>query len=799
MKRYIIFLLLSFLTLPALGQTAALSGTLKLTDGTPVTHATVHLKNNKKNGVTGIDGTFLFSGLHPGKYEIAFLSVEITNKSFSIELTGNSEPFVFEVEGAVHKMNEVVVTGKSVKTNMQTSGFAVDVVETQKLAVQSVQTNELLDRTAGVKIRQDGGLGSRTRYSINGFSGDAVKIFINGVPAKNYGDSFSLSSIPPALIERIEVFKGVVPGYLAEDALGGAINIVLKQRMKNSLVTSYSFGSFNTHQWNASGSFHGKKGLTVDASAFYNYSDNDYKVWGDNIYFKDYQGGITESNGRKVRRFNDGYRSAGGKFGIGFTDVKWADRFMVGGVISNDYKEIQNGTTMEVVYGNRHYRRRANVLTLNYDKTDLFTEGLSLKLEASYSDLRRQNIDTVGIMYDWAGPIRYPDGSYVQYNSGSEAGSTSKTAAVNKDNTYMVRANATYRLHENHHIYANYLLNDFIRKNSDTYLPQAQQMLRDTRNLQKHVVAITYENSLFNDKLKTSFFYKNYAQRVLLNEPYLDSGSKEYKVKKTKSKMNESGYGFSLSYALLPNLYLLGAAERALRMPNENELFGNTTQDIVASDGLKPEESLNANLGIDFRHSTGAHAYGINATVYYRDTRNMIREIFSSREEWSSFANMESVETKGVDAELFYTYGDKIALRFNLSKFDVLFNTEFDNKGHPYNYYRTQIPNEPSFKFNGNLSYAFRDILLKNSRLSVYYNISYVKEFLRNWSNVGSANLKYIPTQYPMDLGITYAFPRNKVILNFDAKNLLDHQVYDNYGLQKPGRAFYAKLTYIIF
>lgn len=220
MKRYIIFLFFSFLTLSALGQTVALTGTLKLTDGTPVTHATVHLKNNNKGCITDADGKFTFPGLLPGKYEIAFSSIEIKKTSFPIELTGNPEPFVFEVEGSVHEIDEVVVTGKSIKTEMQTSGFAVDVVETQKLAVQSVQTNELLDRTSGVRIRQDGGLGSRTRYSINGFSGDAVKVFIDGVPAKNYGASFSLSSIPPALIERIEVFKGVVPGYLAEDALG---------------------------------------------------------------------------------------------------------------------------------------------------------------------------------------------------------------------------------------------------------------------------------------------------------------------------------------------------------------------------------------------------------------------------------------------------------------------------------------------------------------------------------------------------------------------------------------------------
>ena len=123
-------------------------------------------------------------------------------------------------------------------------------------------------------------MGSKVNYNINGLSGNSIKIFIDGVPASNYGPSFSLSSIPSALIERIEVYKGVVPGYLSEDALGGAINIILKQRRNKSLTTSYSIGSFNTHQWNAAGSYRWNNGLTFDGSAFYNYSDNSYKVWG---------------------------------------------------------------------------------------------------------------------------------------------------------------------------------------------------------------------------------------------------------------------------------------------------------------------------------------------------------------------------------------------------------------------------------------------------------------------------------------------------------------------------------------
>lgn len=134
-----------------------------------------------------------------------------------------------------HNLRELVVTANRRKRKEQELGFAMQVIETQRVATQSLQTSELLERSAGVKVRQDGGLGSHTHFNLNGFSGNAVRIFVDGVPADNLGSSFSIQSIPPALLERVEVFKGVVPGYLASDALGGAINIVLKEQKRNSL------------------------------------------------------------------------------------------------------------------------------------------------------------------------------------------------------------------------------------------------------------------------------------------------------------------------------------------------------------------------------------------------------------------------------------------------------------------------------------------------------------------------------------------------------------------------------------
>ncbi|TYA95672.1 TonB-dependent receptor, partial [Seonamhaeicola marinus] len=118
------------------------------------------------------------------------------------------------------------------KRKTETKGFSVNLIETKEASLRNIQTNELLNTTVGVKLRQNGGLGSQVQYSLNGLSGNSVRIFIDGIPISMYGSSFNLNSIPPSMIENIEIYKGVVPGHLADDALGGVINIILKKGAK---------------------------------------------------------------------------------------------------------------------------------------------------------------------------------------------------------------------------------------------------------------------------------------------------------------------------------------------------------------------------------------------------------------------------------------------------------------------------------------------------------------------------------------------------------------------------------------
>lgn len=122
-------------------------------------------------------------------------------------------------------LGEVVVRGNQVKRG-NSSAFNVTAVDIRRLRNTNLDLAHILDRVSGVKVREDGGLGSGVSINLNGFTGKHVKQFIDGVPMDGSSSSFGINNIPASFANRIEVYKGVVPVDFGGDALGGAINIV---------------------------------------------------------------------------------------------------------------------------------------------------------------------------------------------------------------------------------------------------------------------------------------------------------------------------------------------------------------------------------------------------------------------------------------------------------------------------------------------------------------------------------------------------------------------------------------------
>ncbi|RJE70709.1 TonB-dependent receptor [Reichenbachiella sp. MSK19-1] len=788
------FLLLTHATL---AQHASVQGKVLDENNSPIPGVSIRLGNSGKGAATDIDGNFLIEGLKPGTHAFHISGLGYKKQIIQQHISDNQKVKlnILMKEDAT-EMDEVVIHGKSESTIIEEKGFAVNVIETKEASLRNIQTNELLNTTVGVKIRQNGGLGSDVSYSLNGLSGSAVRVFIDGIPISTYGNSFNLNSIPPSMIKNIEVYKGVVPGHLADDALGGAINIVLHKETKTNFNASVSYGSFNTFQASVNGLYRYKEsGLTVKASAFYNYSDNDYKVSGRSVAVTGLGGVPTYIT---ARRFNDAYRSTGGMAQIGYTNVKWADQAFIGFTGSSDYKEIQHGAFMTITpYKGRFMESDAMLASLSYQKKDLFVKGLDVNIHGLYGKRNRMVNDTVAWAYSWNGERAIDfEGNERKYTWGSQQ-EGGPTLAKIKRNVASIRTGLSYAINAHHKILFNHVYSGIDREDSDALRSVLENTFKGTRDLHKNIISATYEFNAFNDKLKTNVFGKYYEQKTINIDPEINEDTKEIEDEITSAHTKDQGYGFTLSYAILPNIILLTSAEKAVRLPNESEVFGNDGDNVVANPSIRPELSNNYNLGFRFGTFTiKKHDFTVSTNFFTRKLKDRIGlpiETSSNiNDETILYENQGNGTSKGVEAQLEYKYNNNFGLNFNVSHFEL----KVINRG-----VEIDVPNTPFFTMNGSLRYSFKDLIQKNARLNLFYTVYFTDEFsylVPQGANTVGDEFFDIPVQLAQDFGMSYVFPSNQLVASFDIKNIFDKPVYDNLSVQKPGRAFYLKINYRI-
>lgn len=795
----ILFILCSFIVV-AQQQKGSIEGSITSTNNEPLFGATVSLKGTTLGVLTDENGNYRIDGIKKGDYTviIAYLGYKTVTKNLTIK-DGQSINLNVNLKENTENLDEVIVNGKTKETELETKGFALNAVKTKEASLRNIQTNELLNTTVGVKIRQNGGLGSEVRYSLNGLSGNAVRIFIDGIPISTYGSSFNLNSIPPSMIKNIEVYKGVVPGHLADDALGGAINIVLHNEAKTNFKASVSYGSFNTLQTSINGLYRFEKsGFTVKASLFHNYSDNNYKVSGRSVVVTGLGGVQTPIT---AKRFNDAYRSTGGMVQIGYTDVKWADKFLVGFTGSDDYKEVQHGAFMTIIpYKDRFLESDAMLGNLTYQKNDLFTKGLSLNVHGLYGKRNRVVNDTLASAYSWNGEraIDFRGDEY-EYSWGSQQEGGPTLTKINR-NVASIRTGLSYTFNDHHKVLLNHVYSGIDREDSDALRSVLENTFRATRNLDKNIYSLTYELTALKDKLKASVFGKHYQQKTVSIDPAIETDTNGNNIivdEIVSSNKKHEGYGFAFSYTVIPNIMLLTSAEKAIRLPNETEIFGDDGDNVVANSSINPESSNNYNLGFRFGNfKIKKHDFTISTNLFTRNIKDRIglpiETSLNIDDELILYVNQGSGTSKGIDAQLNYNYNNNFGLNFNVSRFDL----KIVNRG-----VEIDVPNTPFFTMNGSLRYSFKNLIQKKSRLNLFYTMYFTDEFsylVQQGSNTVGADFFKVPEQIAQDFGLAYTFPNNKFVVSFDIKNIFDKPVYDNLSVQKPGRAFYLKLNYTI-
>ncbi len=755
-------------------------GNVASADGDAIDYASVYLKGTPSSCITDERGAYRLQ-VPPGKYTVVFSSVGFEKQEHLTEIVPGQESRLNVKLTSVSKLAEVTVVGNPVN-KIKNSAYNAVTISTQNLSNTTKTLGDALQKAPGLKIRENGGVGSDMAVTMDGFSGKHIKVFIDGAPQEGVGSSFGLNNIPVNFAERIEVYRGVVPVGFGTDAIGGIINIVTPKRLRKWFVdASYSYGSFNTHKSYLNFGQTLRNGFKYEVNAFQNYSDNDYLI--DSPVEDFASGAINRKKKESVRRFNDTYHNEAVLAKAGIVDKPWADRFMVGITYSRMYKEIQTGVRQEIVYGQKHRHGHSLIPSVEYYKRNLFAKGLDLSFNANYNRNITINVDTASVKYNWKGetaPLNSP-------------GEQSYQHAKADNNNWSASLTSNYRLGPNHVFTVNNVFNSFKRTNENMLnTPPSKDEISKVTS--KNIIGISYRYAP-DTKMNFSVFGKYYHQYVA--GPIATSAAQDNYVHTSRSD-NYAGYGAAGTLFLPGGIQLKASYEKALRMPTIEEMFGN--EDLETGDiSLKPESSHNMNLNLSYNATFGNNIIYVEAGVIYRDTRDYIQRnimSLSGGKFAASYTNYGKVRTGGLSLSARYNFSKWLSVGGNFTQMNVRDNmrTAINNTAANVSY-RQRMPNLPYMFADTDASFYWAGLGRKDNTLTLTYDNQYTHSFCYYASNLGSNSNDYmVPDQFAHNLAISYGIMGGKYNISFECRNLTNASLYDNFSLQKAGRALYGKV-----
>ena len=743
----------------------------------PIVGAVVQLKELKKYAVADAQGNF--SLLVPYRKAPYTFTIESMGYKTQEQTLIVAQPVVVlnvAMEEEITALTGITVEAITPIKQLEKSAYNVAAIDATKLTHLNSNAADMLAKASGVKVRETGGMGAESQINLNGFTGQHVRTFVDGVPISR-ASSFQIGNIPTELIDRIEIYKGVVPVTFGSDALGGAVNIVTRRSNAQYANLSYTLGSFNTHKSTLNVGAPLTDNIGIELNAYQNYSDNSYKVL---THYLDLTKGIYSKDKQWFKRFHDRYHNEVIIGKVNIFKESWADKLSFSLNYNQEYKQIQNANLMQIVFGGKYQTSYTYSTGIEYEKKNLL-KGLSFSVVGRYDLTTTNVVDEENRIYSWDGSYRIkPTKGEAMYQNTLFEGKTAYVAA-----------HLDYWLSEKHFLQLTHTFSHYYRlTKSQLFTPFSSDADFMDRINQKNITGLSYKY-VPNDQWTVLAFGKYYAAKV--TGPAVVSGHGYLSVYEDHTeRTNALGVGVGSSYEFSKELLAKLSYEKSYRLPNDRELFGDGDLEMGANQ-LRPEHSENLNVNLSWQPETNGHAFlaeGGFALRYIQDY--IIRNVASTGAATSK--NHGKVLTLGGDFTLRYFYQKTFSVGGNLSYMDMRNRERKNTNGADSVTYGDRVPNMPYLFGSADATYTFDSLLTQDDGLTLGYNLAYTHEFFLSWQSEGAKIT--VPTQLSHDLSLTYTVPRNKYTLSVEVKNFTDALLYDNYSLQKAGRAFYVKASY---
>lgn len=606
---------------------------------------------------------------------------------------------------------------------------------------QAQTVTQLLERAAGVQIRQYGGLDDFAAVSIRGSTTDQVLVYLDGVLLNTaHGGVLDLSMLPLDQIARIEIYKGGAPGKTTDSTPGGVVYIYTKRKPEETQnLIRNSLGSFFTYRGHAERSQSFK-------SFYYNAAFDHFRSRGDFSFLDDRGTRANRNDDRIIDRQNNDFRA-----------------YDFAATVGAEKKEALSWKIYENFFSKNEGIPGLGSQTSSTARLDTLRNLIQAELAGPKTPEQK---------FSWEADLFF---DFLNSRFRDRQGQIGLGTQDNDDVTFRFGPKLATELA----LVPHHLLSAFLAHRAEFFQPTNHSASPPEGPLsQRHMIGLGLEDEMnfLNEKI---FFDPSARLQVFIND--LSGTDPSLTNRPANNHLTDTQVSAKLGVKVAPWPFLNFKTNlfRGFRQPTFAELFGDRGT-IVGNPALRAEESFNFDFGIDLKIKNLKPVDQIQlSAVFFRHTIDHLIQFLQTSQFTVRAENLNRALILGgefsASLQVFKDWRWNGHYVYQTAKDDDETSPTFDNF----------LPGRPKHQFFIGTDYQLP-----------YLNLRPFAEWqILGNSYLDSQNLLRVTRRSILAAGL-HIDPLKKLKISLSAKNLLNDRIVDTVGYPLPGRSYWGEVEF---
>ncbi len=209
--------------------------------GKHIPYVTIAIEGTTMGCVTDATGHYFLKNIPEGRWSVEASSLGYKTVTREINaVAGKSIEINFTLHEDATMVDEVVVSATRNETNRKKTATVVNVMSGKLFESTASSTlSESMNFQSGLRVENNCGNCGTMQLRINGLEGQYSQILLDSRPIfSSLAAVYGLDQLPVAMVERVEVIRGGGSALFGSNAIGGVVNIITKDPLRNSLSIS---------------------------------------------------------------------------------------------------------------------------------------------------------------------------------------------------------------------------------------------------------------------------------------------------------------------------------------------------------------------------------------------------------------------------------------------------------------------------------------------------------------------------------------------------------------------------------